>query len=193
MDTDAYSVWGHGDLRTRQVLDTLSVIRIRPRSILDYGCGVGAWLDLLSHAHPDAQIFGVDISKTAIEKAKDKFPKYHLESFNGLMAPFAEAQFDLVFSYHVLEHVDDIDASIKDIARMLKPGGYSVIIFPCGNEGSFLDRTMHLISNSRLPAVDGRTVLFFEAADGHVRRMTSSDTVIIFEQNGLKAITQFFS
>jgi ubiquinone/menaquinone biosynthesis C-methylase UbiE len=193
MDTDAYSVWGHSDLRTRQVLDTLSHVRIRPRSILDYGCGVGAWLGPLSSAYPDAQFSGVDISKTAIEKARAKFPKYHLESFDGLTAPFADEQFDLVFSYHVLEHVDDIDASIKDIARLLKPGGYAAIIFPCGNEGSFLDRTMHLISNSRLPVAGGRTVLFFETADGHVRRMTSNDTVAIFEKNGLVSIEQLFS
>lgn len=193
MDTDAYSVWGHGDLRTQQVLDTLSAVQIQPQSILDYGCGVGAWLGLLSRAFPDARISGVDISKTAIEKARDKFPQHRLESFNGLTAPFEDAQFDLVFSYHVLEHVDDIDASILDISRMLTPGGYAVIIFPCGNEGSFLDRTMRLISNSRLPTTDNRMVLFFETADGHVRRMTSSDTVAIFEKNGLKAITQFFS
>ena len=193
MDTDAYSVWGHGDLRTQQVLDTLSLVQIQPQSILDYGCGVGAWLGLLSRAFPGAQIYGVDISKTAIEKAKNKFPEYHLDSFNSLTAPFADAQFGLVFSYHVLEHVDDIDASIIDIARMLMPGGYAVIIFPCGNEGSFLDRIMRLVSNSRLPAADGRTVLFFEIADGHVRRLTSSDTVAIFERNGLNAITQFFS
>jgi ubiquinone/menaquinone biosynthesis C-methylase UbiE len=193
MDTDAYSVWGHGDLRTQQVLDTLSFVQIRPQSILDYGCGVGAWLGLLSRAFPNAQIYGVDISKTAIEKAKNKFPGYYLESFNGLTAPFADAQFDLVFSYHVLEHVDDIDASIKDIARMLRSGGYAVITFPCGNEGSFLDRTMRLVTNSRLPTADGRTVLFFETADGHVRRMTSNNTVAIFEKNGLKAVTQLFS
>lgn len=193
MDTDAYSVWGHGDLRTQQVLEALSFVQIRPQLVLDYGCGVGAWLGLLSHAFPNAQFYGVDISKAAIEKVKKKYPGHHFEYFNGLTAPFAEMQFDLVFSYHVLEHVDDIDASIKDIARMLKPGGYAVIIFPCGNEGSFLDRTMRLISNSRLPTADSRTVLFFETFDGHVRRMTSSGTVTIFEKNGLKAITQLFS
>jgi SAM-dependent methyltransferase len=193
MDTDAYSVWGHGDLRTQQVLDTLRVIQIKPLSILDYGCGVGAWFPLLSHVFPDADIYGVDISKTAIDKARSRFPGYHLESFDGLTAPFSDSQFDLVFTYHVLEHVDDIDRSINDISRMLKTGGYAVIIFPCGNEGSFLDRTMRLISNSKLPSADGRTVLFFETSDGHVRRLTSSDTVAICEANGLNIVTQLFS
>lgn len=193
MDTDAYSVWGHGDLRAQQVLETLSFVQIQPQSILDYGCGVGAWLGLLSSTFPHAQIYGVDVSKTAIDKAKSRFPGHHFHTLDGLRAPFEDAQFDLVFSYHVLEHVDDIDLSVKDIARMLMPGGYAVIIFPCGNKGSFLDRTMHLISNSCLPTADGRTVFFFETADGHVRRLTSRDTVAIFEKNGLNAVTQFFS
>lgn len=193
MDTDMYTVWGHSDLRTQQIADTLKLVQIRPQSILDYGCGVGSWFSLLSSTFPDAKISGVDISKTAIEKAQKKFPLQHLESFNGLKAPFPDAQFDLVFSYHVLEHVDNIDASVADIARMLKHGGYAVIIFPCGNDGSFLDHTMRLVRNSRLPAADGRTVLFFEIPDGHVRRMTSGDTVAIFERYGLKSIAQLFS
>ncbi len=193
MDTDMYTVWGHGDLKSQQVSDTLKHVQTRPRTILDYGCGVGSWLGLLSLTFPEAHIHGVDISRTAIEKAKIKFPEHRLESFNGLKAPFPDAQFDLVFSYHVLEHVDNIDASIEDIARMLKPGGYVVIIFPCGNEGSFLERAMRLVRNSRLPAAEGRTVLFFEIPDGHVRRMTSSDTVAIFEKYGLKSIAQLFS
>ncbi|MDH3347420.1 MAG: class I SAM-dependent methyltransferase [Desulfobulbaceae bacterium] len=193
MDTDAYSVWAHSGLTTQQVLNTLSSVQVRPQSILDYGCGVGAWFNLLSGVFPGALIHGVDISKTAIKKAKSKYPDYRLESFNGLKAPFLDAQFDLVFSYHVLEHVSDLETSIQDIARMLMPGGYAVIIFPCGNKGSFLEQIMSLMVGSRLPAEDGRTVLFFETEDGHVRRVTSNETVAIFEKNGLKSITTFFS
>lgn len=193
MDTDAYSVWGHGDLRTRQVMEVLAAADIRPARVLDYGCGVGKWMDILSRAFPDAQVCGVDISATAVEKAKQRFPDCRLEPFNGVTAPFDDEEFDLVFSYHVLEHVADVEASISDIGRLLRPGGYAVIIFPCGNRGSFLDRTMHLVENAWLPTADGRTVLFFETDDGHVRRMTSHDTVSIFEANGFRPVAEFFS
>jgi len=193
MDTDAYSLWGHGDLRTRQVVETLCAVGVRPESVLDYGCGVGAWLGVLSHVFPEAKLHGVDISGVAINKARTKYPDCRLEVFGGSLVPFADGQFDLVFTYHVLEHVDDVEASIRDIARIIRPRGYAVVIFPCGNPGSFLDRTMNLLCDSRLPASDGRTVLFFEEADGHVRRMTSSDTVEIFRRNGLDTTAQFFS
>ena len=193
MDTDAYSVWGHSDLRTRQVIETLSHIGIRPDRVLDYGCGVGGWIGLLSRIFPNAEISGVDISKTAIEKARGRFPKCHFRHLQGITAPFGNEEFDLIFSYHVLEHVADIDVSISDIARMLKRGGYAVIIFPCGNKGSFLDGVMHLVKDAWLPTPDGRMVLFFEINDGHVRRMTSRDTIALFEQHGLQAVSQLFS
>jgi ubiquinone/menaquinone biosynthesis C-methylase UbiE len=193
MDTDAYSVWGHGDLRTRQVIETLSHVNIQPDRVLDYGCGVGSWIGVLSRIFPNAEVSGVDISNIAIKKARERFPKYRLETFDGVRAPFGNEEFELVFSYHVLEHVTDIDLSVRDIARMLKPGGYAVIIFPCGNKGSFLDRFMRLVKNAWVPTPDGRMVLFFEMEDGHVRRMTSSDTVAIFEENGLQSASQLFS
>jgi trans-aconitate methyltransferase len=103
MDTDEYSAWGHGDLRTRQVLETLRLVGTKPGSILDYGCGVGGWTSILSHAFPEAHIFGVDISSVAIGKAQRKFPQHQFTSFDGCDAPFGDSKFDLIFSYHVLE------------------------------------------------------------------------------------------
>jgi SAM-dependent methyltransferase len=193
MDTDAYSTWGHGDLRTRQVYETLRAVDDCPRSVLDYGCGVGAWLGVLARTFPDARLHGVDISEVAIGKARQKYPGCQFESFDGMLVPFTDGQFDLVFSYHVLEHVDDVERSVKDIARLLESGGHAVIIFPCGNAGSFLDRMMNLVRESHLPADKNRKVLFFETTDGHVRRMTSTDTVELFRRNGLVVTDQFFS
>lgn len=193
MDTDAYSTWGHGDLRTRQVYETLRAVDACPRSVLDFGCGVGAWLSVLARAFPNARLHGVDISEVAIGKARQKYPDCRFESFDGSVVPFADGQFDLVFSYHVLEHVDDVERSVQDIARLLGSGGHAAIIFPCGNAGSFLDRMMRLVRESQLPAENGRKVLFFETTDGHVRRMTSADTVELFRRNGMVVTAQFFS
>jgi ubiquinone/menaquinone biosynthesis C-methylase UbiE len=193
MDTDAYTLWGHDEQRIRQVLDTLNLVKCRPGRILDYGCGVGSWVPILTRAFSAAKLCGIDISTKAIERARTRFPQHRFQVFDGNRAPFAEETFDLVFSYHVLEHVADIDSAIGDISRLLVPGGYAVVIFPCGNEGSFLDRTMRLLRDSVVETPDGRTALFFEVNDGHLRRMTSRETISIFERNGLEPVAQMFS
>jgi SAM-dependent methyltransferase len=193
MDTDGYTVWAHGDLRTRQVLETLRFAPIQPRQVLDYGCGVGSWLKLLIRVFPDAEVSGVDISEVAIGKAKSRYSKCRFASFEGAIAPFADGEFDLVFSYHVLEHVDNVEASIRDICRMVRSGGYAVIIFPCANENSFISHTMQLMKDSWTPTAEDRPIMFFEGAAGHVRRMTSRDTIAVFEKNGAQAVGQFFS
>lgn len=193
MDKDAYSVWGHGDLRTAQVLDTLRLVPGQPARILDYGCGVGGWMNTLSSAFPAAHISGVDVSAIAIEKARSKFPSWRFESFDGLVAPFDDDSFDLIFSYHVLEHVFDFEASARDIARMLAPGGHAVIIFPCGNRGSFLDNTVMLLKDGARMTSEGRRVLSFEMPDGHVRRVDSDDAIATFTRHGLQARAACFS
>lgn len=193
MDTDGYSKWSHQDLGLRRVSDTLAEVPITSGRILDYGCGVGSWVSLLSAAFPVAQIAGIDISDTAVAKARERHPQHQFETFDGRTAPFPAESFDLVFSYHVLEHVQDIEESIGEICRVLRPGGYACIIFPCGNPGSFAEKAMRLMHGGKEPTADGRTVFFFETDDGHVRRMTSRDTIALFDAGGLKLEREFYS
>jgi SAM-dependent methyltransferase len=46
--------------------------------------------------------------------------------------PFADASFELVVCNHVLEHVEDVDATLGEVARVLKPGGRLFVIVPNG-------------------------------------------------------------
>lgn len=45
-------------------------------------------------------------------------------------SPFPDAAFDLVLSNEVLEHVPDLDAALRDMARILRPGGMVIGTFP---------------------------------------------------------------
>jgi len=76
---------------------------------------------------------------------------------------------------------------------MLKAGGHTVIIFPCGNKGSFLDRMMNLIEDAWRPTADGQKVLAFEMSDGHVRRMTSQETIGVFKHQGVDIVSEYYS
>jgi len=193
MDADAYSTWAHEGLADYRVRQTLSQVDNRPRRILDYGCGQGKWTPLLRDMYPDAEIVGIDISEVAIAKAAEKFPEDQFLLFDGERAALEDSCFDLIFSFHVLEHVLNVAASIKDIARLLRPGGRACIIFPCGNQGSFEDRLVNLMQDGRRLSDTGELVFFFEVADGHMRRLRSEKTIELFDQQGLTIQTEFYS
>lgn len=55
--------------------------------------------------------------------------------------PFEDASLDCVFSMSVLEHIKEIDAAMKEVARVLKPGGHLIVGFPIENfvSNAFLD------------------------------------------------------
>ena len=184
MDGDAYSTWAHEGLAQYRVRQTLEQVGNVPRRILDYGCGQGKWTPLLRSMYPDAEIVGIDISEAAIVKASQKFPVARFLVFDGEQTALDDSSFDLIFSFHVLEHVLDVAASIKDISRLLCPGGYACIIFPCGNKNSFEDRLVNEMQDGRRVSATGEPVFFFEVDDGHMRRMPSEQTIALFKQQG---------
>ncbi len=136
MDTDGYGSWSREALGRLKVQQTLAQVSLTPKRIVDYGCGTGGWIGLLAETFPNAQLSGVDVSENAIAKARERYPQCTFAPFDGDRAPFADESFDLVYSYHVLEHVLDIESSIRDIVRLLPSGGSACVIFPCGNAGS---------------------------------------------------------
>jgi len=100
------------------------------RDVLDVGCGVGHWGEVLASALPaDAQVVGVDRDPLWIGKAteraaaqgiSDRF-QYRVSDAHTL--PFPDASFDLVTCQTVLIHVADPGAVIAEMARVTRPGG----------------------------------------------------------------------
>ena len=148
---------------------------------------------MLRSMYPDAEIVGIDISEAAIVKASQKFPVARFLVFDGEQMVLDDSSFDLIFSFHVLEHVLDVAASIKDISRLLCPVRYALIIFPCGNKNSFEDRLVNEMQDGRRVSATGEPVFFFEVDDGHMRRMPSEQTIALFKQQGVEIQTEFYS
>ncbi len=90
--------------------------------VLDFGCGAGKMVQEYCAAGYDA--FGCDIS---IVDESERLRR--IDEKNGLI-PFADSLFDFVFSDQVLEHVQDHALAFAELARVLKPGGISLHIFP---------------------------------------------------------------
>lgn len=99
----------------------------RTSKILDCGVGTGAFsLGLLdSIAHP-VQVSGVDISTPMLTYAqqnlKHRSPALDLRQGDIRRLPFADEVFDAVIFAHVLEHLADPVAALRELVRVLKPG-----------------------------------------------------------------------
>lgn len=105
------------------------------KTILDYGCGRGAHIELWKSLFPQSELSFTDISSVALQMLVNEHPEY---SFNNRLidkhtALFPDSNFDLIISVEVMEHVENYGAYISDIYRLLKPGGSFIWTTPCGN------------------------------------------------------------
>lgn len=97
----------------------------RPR-ILDVGCGTGANLLMLSE-YGDAE--GVDISEDALAFCRERgLDKVKLGAGEAL--PYEDGTFDLVTGLDVVEHLDDDLAGLREMRRVLRPGGRVLLFVP---------------------------------------------------------------
>ena len=95
-------------------------------ALLDVGCGTGAVLTELEKRGPAV---GVDLSHDALAYSK-KRGLNHLVYANAEQLPFTDDQFDAVISLDTIEHVPDHESAVKEIYRVLKPGGIFVMNVP---------------------------------------------------------------
>jgi SAM-dependent methyltransferase len=97
----------------------------QPR-ILDVGCGTGANLEMLSR-FGDAE--GIDVSQEALSFCRERGLK-NVRWGEAEGIPFADGTFDLVTAFDVVEHLDDDVGGLKEIYRVLRPGGRALLFVP---------------------------------------------------------------
>lgn len=97
--------------------------------LLEVGCGEGRGAELLI---PKARSFtAIDKIREAIEKLRKKFPQGKFISGNlPPLSGFADNTYDAVVSFQVIEHIQDDHLFLKEIHRVLKPGGVALITTP---------------------------------------------------------------
>jgi SAM-dependent methyltransferase len=152
----------------RAVLERLKRRGFSPRSTLDYGCGEGRYIGVLSQLFPKATFYGCDISDIGLDIARSHYPMAEFRSMRDEVAPFDDARFDLLISVEVLEHVQDVHKASQEIGRVLRPGGLALITTPCANRYSF--EWFRNRKNGLQPSPDGYG-RFATDEPGHVRRL----------------------
>jgi SAM-dependent methyltransferase len=106
---------------------------------LDFGCGRGAFLGRLV-GKTLARAVGVDVCREAIEAARKEYP--HIEFIHQTdtpRLPLADGTFDSATALEVLEHLAQPEDTLREIHRLLRPGGILVVSVPRRHVFSFLD------------------------------------------------------
>lgn len=103
----------------------LSIADYKGKRVLDIGCGPRGSLEWVS-AHADC--FGLDpLANAYLKMGAEKHRMKYIQGISEAM-PFDDASFDIVSSFNSLDHVDDLGNSIAEIKRVIKPGGYFLLI-----------------------------------------------------------------
>jgi len=100
--------------------------------VLDLGCGEGRHV-ISAYLAADVHSVGVDLSLADLLTTREKFAGFNephneskcfsLSSASALALPFADDTFDKVICSEVLEHIPDYRAALREIERVLRPGG----------------------------------------------------------------------
>jgi SAM-dependent methyltransferase len=112
----------------RRVLErTIDGLGLPPRArVLDAGCGSGRNMVDLAHW---GTVTGVELSEAAAEAARGRHVGEVVEG-SVLEMPFAPASFDLVVCLDVIEHLQDDRAALRELRRVLAPGGALLVTVP---------------------------------------------------------------
>lgn len=113
--------------RGKQVEEILGYIP-RGGKVLDLGCGWGHTTAMFSSARPDLEVTGVDLSEHPLWRQFATKYKCKFAIGNGLSLPFKEEVFDAVVSFGVIEHVAEGKKFLCAINRVLRAGGYNIVL-----------------------------------------------------------------
>lgn len=95
--------------------------------ILDTGTGTGDFIEVLKEVFPKAKITGIDPNTESLQEAAIKYPELTFAEMNAEKLEFTDNSFDLASISMALHHLPDIQKSLKEMQRVVKPGGWIIV------------------------------------------------------------------
>lgn len=144
---------------------------VKDKKILDMGCGIGGYI----HFVKDYKEFtGIDLSDVAISESNKIFgnrPGVRYISMDATNLKFIDDYFDIIIAKEVIEHLPEPQRAIKEVFRVLKPGGLCVVSSPNSD-------SLHLRVNRILGYPD------FKCSFDHIKEFTFQEAVEILVHEG---------
>jgi SAM-dependent methyltransferase len=150
-----------------RVTDALRAHAAEDLRVLDVGCGDGALLAELAARRPWWSCTGVEVAESAASIAAGRVPGVSVETFDGERLPWPDGSFDAGVLSHVLEHVSDPAALLRETARVCR---VVVVEVP-------LERNVSARRSSKREQAE---------EIGHVHRFARADVRRIVEAAGLE-------
>jgi SAM-dependent methyltransferase len=126
------AIWGEGFLSpggADEVARIVGAHDLAGASVLDIGCGAGGIDVALVEKHGAGFVLGIDVEDPVLDRARTLVAQHGLDERIGLVKvapgplPFPPAMFDVVFSKDSIVHIPDKHVLMRDVFRVLKPGG----------------------------------------------------------------------
>jgi len=114
---------GHYQFLSDAINQQLAAILDRNDSLLDIGCGEGYYSAALTRALPDLQVYGLDISKTAVRYAAKRYKHLHCCVASSYALPFTDGAFAALLRIYA-------PSEPAEMARVLRSGGYLLSVSP---------------------------------------------------------------
>jgi ubiquinone/menaquinone biosynthesis C-methylase UbiE len=147
-----------------------------PGAILDWGCGLGQVSDMLLRAGLDVTSFDYRPDGPDAVVALERYPNVRAYlSADPRALPYPDDAFDAVLSCGVLEHVRDPDASLDELARVLRPGG-ALYVYKLPNSASYLEWVARRLGP--------RLGMYYHGAEPDDRLYTPASARALLERHG---------
>ncbi len=119
----------------------------KDKKVLEIGCGGG--LDSIEYAKNGAQVWATDFTDEAVEFTTNRvkklnFDNIRVEKVDVRNISYKDNSFDIVHVYGILHHIIEVNDAVKEILRVLKPGGSMYAMFYNKNSLLYYHSIMYL-------------------------------------------------
>lgn len=182
-------VWRSGQQRRLAIIERH--VALADRRVLDLGCGVGEYVRAFSAR--GAHALGCDIEWPRLLEARRRGTRDVIGAA-GEALPFADGSLDVVVLNEVIEHVTDDGATMREVARVLAPGGTCVLyapnrLYPFETHGVYLGRR-YIFGN--IPFVNWFPRRLRDRLVPHARAYGRGDWPRVFAGSGLEVSTHSY-
>ena len=132
---------------------------VRGKKVLEFGCGQNSYAVWM--AERGAEVVGIDISDEAIEQMRERVSTQSISDkvsflrMNAEQLEFPDRSFDVIAGRAILHHLD-LEKSLSEISRTLRPGGIALFVEPLGHNpviNAYRNRTPELRTPDEHPLV----------------------------------------